>query len=73
MSALRTLKLSFATNSSATLIKLTDYFNCMPVLKNLEIKAHSRLLSATDWQILFETSLPLLTSFHLRTTTSRLG
>ncbi|CAF3767978.1 unnamed protein product [Rotaria sp. Silwood1] len=71
MSTLRTLVLYFEQNSPITMDMLRKYFNCMPVLKRLEIKAYSEILDANAWQTLLETSLPLLTHFTLRTTTFR--
>ncbi|CAF4978647.1 unnamed protein product, partial [Rotaria sp. Silwood1] len=49
----------------------TEYFNSMPILNRLEIKAHSEIFDGNAWKILLETSLPLLTHFTLRTTTFR--
>ncbi|CAF1459542.1 unnamed protein product, partial [Rotaria sp. Silwood1] len=70
MPTLRTLVLYFETRSSITMGMLRQYLNSMPVLKYLEIKAHSELLDANAWKMLLETSLPLLTHFTLRTTSS---
>ncbi|CAF3447962.1 unnamed protein product [Rotaria socialis] len=67
---LRTLILSLPENSSLTLDMLTTYFNYMPDLHHLEIKTDAELLDADAWKMCFETSLPSLTRFSLRTTTS---
>ncbi|CAF1384610.1 unnamed protein product [Rotaria sordida] len=71
MSTLRTLILYFAESSLVTMDTLTEYLNSMPVLKYLEIKAHNELLDENGWKLMLETSLPLLTHFVLRTTSSR--
>ncbi|CAF3647417.1 unnamed protein product [Rotaria sp. Silwood1] len=71
MSTFRTLILYFEQDSPITMNILREYFNCMPVLKHLEIKAHSKLLDGNAWKMLLETSLPLLTHFILRTTLFR--
>ncbi|CAF0961520.1 unnamed protein product [Rotaria sordida] len=71
MSTLRTLVLYFQRDSSITMDMLRQYFNCMPLLNRLEIKAHTELLDGNVWKMLLETSLPLLTHFTLRTTTFR--
>ncbi|CAF1255573.1 unnamed protein product [Rotaria magnacalcarata] len=67
---LRTLILSLPEYSSLTLDMLTKYFNNMPDLHRLEIKTDAELLDADAWKMYFETSLPSLTHFSLRTTTS---
>ncbi|CAM4954362.1 unnamed protein product [Rotaria socialis] len=69
-SALHTLILSFPKDSSVTIQMLTPYFNRMPILNRLEIRAHGVLIDADAWKICFETSLPLLTHFHIRATVS---
>ncbi|CAF3709761.1 unnamed protein product [Rotaria sp. Silwood1] len=71
-STLSTLVLYFQRDSSITMDMLTEYLTCIPVLKHLEIKAHSKLLDANAWKMLLETSLPLLTHFTLQTTTFRI-
>ncbi|CAF2900183.1 unnamed protein product, partial [Rotaria sp. Silwood2] len=71
MSKLRTLILYFQETASITTDTLKQYFNFMPALNHLEIKAHSGIFDANAWQILLETSLPSLTHFSLRTTTFR--
>ncbi|CAF5045032.1 unnamed protein product, partial [Rotaria sp. Silwood1] len=71
-STLRTLTSYFQRDSSITMDMLTEYFNCMPYLKHLEIKAHNKLLDGNAWKILLETYLPLLTHFTLRMTTFRI-
>ncbi|CAF1394680.1 unnamed protein product, partial [Rotaria sordida] len=71
MLTLRTLVLYFADNSLVTMDMLTEYLNSMPILKYLEIKAHSELLDANAWKMFLEISLPSLTHFTLRTTSSR--
>ncbi|CAF2877486.1 unnamed protein product, partial [Rotaria sp. Silwood2] len=73
MSTLHTLVLSFEQNSSIMMDMLTQYFNSMPVLKHVEIKAHSEIFNGNVWEMLVETSLPLLSHFSLRTTTSRIS
>ncbi|CAF3491685.1 unnamed protein product [Rotaria socialis] len=69
-SSLHTLILSFSKDSSVTIQMLTPYFNCMPILNRLEIKAYGVLMDADAWRICFETSLPLLTHFYIRATIS---
>ncbi|CAF0961539.1 unnamed protein product [Rotaria sordida] len=71
MLTLHTLVLYFEQDSSITIDMLAKYFNAMPVLKRLEIKAHNEILDGNVWKMLLETSLPLLNHFTLRTTTSR--
>jgi len=44
----------------------------LPALRRLEIKAHRALIDASAWEALLRTSLPLLTHFTLKTTTSRI-
>ncbi|CAF2022593.1 unnamed protein product [Rotaria magnacalcarata] len=73
MSALRTLLLSFKEDCSVSIDMLAEYLKCMPALNRLEIKAYNKLMNADAWQMLFETSLPLLTHFSLQTTRTRLN
>ncbi|CAF3703595.1 unnamed protein product [Rotaria sp. Silwood1] len=71
MSTLHTFVLYFTENSLVTMDMLTEYLNFMPALKYFEIKARNELLDANGWKLLLETSLPSLTHFILRTTSSR--
>ncbi|CAF2593568.1 unnamed protein product [Rotaria sp. Silwood2] len=69
MSNLHTVILSFQSNDSTTFDILAQYLKAMPVLRRLEIKAHSALLEANAWESLLQVSLSLLTNFILKTTT----
>jgi hypothetical protein len=60
--------------SEVTWEKLVKYFHVMPNLHYLEVtNSHNRFFSASDWQMLFETSLPLLTHFTLKISAARLS
>ena len=72
MPLLRTLILTFTPHDSMRLDILTDHLTLIPVLQRLEITAHEALLDATIWQECLETSLPSLTHFRLKSTTSRI-
>ncbi|CAF4188415.1 unnamed protein product, partial [Adineta steineri] len=67
---LHTLILSFRSTDRTTFEKLAHYLKLMPVLRRLDIKAHKALLDANSWEALLQTSLPQLTHFRLKTTTS---
>ncbi|CAF3914180.1 unnamed protein product [Rotaria magnacalcarata] len=57
-------------NTKRDLKVLTPYFNCMPILNCLAIKAHGVLMDVDAWKICFENSLPLLIHFHIRAAVS---
>ncbi|CAF3870642.1 unnamed protein product, partial [Rotaria sp. Silwood1] len=72
---LRTVILDFIDRyTEVTWDDLVQYFHCMLNLHSLEvINSHDRFFSASDWQMLFETSLPLLTFFTLKIRAARLS
>jgi hypothetical protein len=67
---LHTLIMSFQPNDPTKFDMLANYLKSIPALRRLEIKAHRELLSASNWEALLQTSLPLLTHFRLQTTRS---
>ncbi|CAF1490937.1 unnamed protein product [Adineta steineri] len=67
---LHTFLLSFQSTDPTTFEKLAYYLRRMPALRRLDIKAHGALLDANAWEALLQTSLPQLTHFRLKTTTS---
>lgn len=73
MPNLHTLILSFERDDPTTFDMLAQYLKVLPVLRRLEIKAHRALLDASAWEAFLQTSLPLLTHFTLKTTTSRIN
>jgi len=73
MPILHTLLLSFQRDALTTFAMLAQCLKVIPALRRLEIKAHSVLLDAIAWEDLLQTSLPLLTHFSLKTTTSRIN
>jgi hypothetical protein len=72
MPTLHTLILSFMPRVLITVTMLEKYLKAMPALRRLEIKANNGLLNANAWQDLLQTSLPSLTHFRLKSTTSRI-
>jgi hypothetical protein len=70
---LHTLILSFMPQNEVTMETLAQYLRLMPALQRLEIKANNTLLDANAWENLLQTSLPLLTHFRLKSTTSRVS
>ncbi len=72
MPTLHTLILSFMPHVLITMTMLAEYLKAMPALRRLEIKANNGLLNANAWQDLLQTSLPSLTHFRLKSTTSRI-
>jgi hypothetical protein len=73
MPTLHTLILSFMPGALVTMHTLGEYLKVMPALRRLEIKANNAFLDANAWQDLLQTSLPLLTCFRLKSTTSRIA
>ena len=73
MPTLHTLILSFEREDVTTFDMLAQYLKAIPVLRRLDIKAHRPLVDANAWETLLQTSLPLLTHFTLKTTTSRIN
>ena len=65
---LHTFILYFQQHDLTTFDMLAQCLRSMPSLQRLEISAHDRLIGASAWETLIQTSLPLLTRFNLKTT-----